>query len=97
VTRKDYSFLGPVLCVGGWIAFGVIVAALLIPGGFSLGLFFSFAMVALISGYILYETSAVLLHMRTDQHVAAALMLFSSVATLFWWILRILMAFSDRS
>jgi FtsH-binding integral membrane protein len=35
--------------------------------------------------------------MRTDQHVAAALMLFSSVATLFWWILRILMAFSDRN
>jgi FtsH-binding integral membrane protein len=97
VTRKDYSFLGPVLCVGGWIAFGVIVAALLVPGGFTLGLFFSFAMVALISGYILYETSAVLLHMRTDQHVAAALMLFSSVATLFWWILRILMAFSDRN
>jgi FtsH-binding integral membrane protein len=97
VTRKDYSFLGPVLCVGGWIAMGVIFAALLIPGGFSLGLWFSFAMVALISGYILYETSAILLRMRTDQHVAAALMLFSSVATLFYYILRILMAFSDRN
>jgi len=96
ITRKDYSFLGPVLCVGGWIALGVILAACILPGGFSLGLWFSFAMVALISGYILYETSAVLLHMRTDQHVAAALMLFSSVATLFWYILRILMAFSSR-
>jgi FtsH-binding integral membrane protein len=96
VTRKDFTFLGPVLCVGGWIAFGVIVAAIAFHG-FSLGLFFSFAMVALISGFILYETSAVLLHMRTDQHVAAALMLFSSVATLFWYILRILMAFSDRN
>jgi FtsH-binding integral membrane protein len=96
VTRKDYSFLGPALCVGSWIAFGVIVAAMLF-GGFSLGLFFSFAMVALISGYILYQTSAVLLHMRTDQHVAAALMLFSSVATLFYYILRILMQMSDRN
>jgi FtsH-binding integral membrane protein len=96
VTRKDYSFLGPALCVGSWIVFGVIVASLLF-GGFTLGLFFSFAMVALISGFILYQTSAVLLHMRTDQHVAAALMLFSSVATLFYYILRILMAFGDRS
>jgi FtsH-binding integral membrane protein len=96
VTRKDYSFLGPVLCVASWITFGVIIAAVMF-GGFSLGLFFSFAMVALISGYILYQTSAVLLHMRTDQHVAAALMLFSSVATLFYYILRILMALSNRN
>jgi FtsH-binding integral membrane protein len=95
ITRKDYSFLGPMLCVGSWIAFGVIIAAVLF--GFNLGLLFSFAVVALISGYILYETSAVLLHMRTDQHVAAALMLFSSVATLFYYILRILMALSDRN
>jgi FtsH-binding integral membrane protein len=95
VTRKDYTFLGPVLCVGGWVIFGVIIAAILF--GFSLGLLFSFAVIALISGYILYETSAVLLHMRTDQHVAAALMLFSSVATLFYYILRVLMQMSDRN
>jgi FtsH-binding integral membrane protein len=71
------------------IAFGVIIAGILF--GFNLGLFFSFAMVALLSGYILFQTSAILLHMPTDKHVAAALMLFASVATLFWWILRILM------
>jgi FtsH-binding integral membrane protein len=94
VTKKDYSSLRPILCVGSLIALGVIVAGVLL--GFSLGLFFSFAMVALMSGYILYYTSQVMLHYRTDQHVAAALALFAAVATLFWFILRIVMAVSSR-
>jgi len=94
VTRKDYSALAPILSVGSMIALGLIVCAILF--GFTLGLLFSFAMVALLSGFILYETSNVLLHHRTDQYVAAALMLFSSVATLFWYILRILIILSDR-
>ncbi len=94
VTKKDYSFLGPVLCVGSLIALGVIVAGILC--GFTLGLFFSFAMVALMSGYILYYTSNVMLHYRTDQHVAAALALFAAIATLFWYILQIVMSLSSR-
>jgi FtsH-binding integral membrane protein len=92
LTKKDYSFLRPILCVGSMIAFGVIICAIFLP--INLGLFFSFAMVALISGYILYETSAILLHYPTHLYVSAALMLFSSVATLFFWILRILMLLS---
>jgi FtsH-binding integral membrane protein len=95
VTRKDYSFLAPILSVGTLLALGLIVAAILL-GGFSLGLFFSFAMVALMSGYILYYTSNVMLHYRTDQHVAAALALFAAVATLFYYILRIVMAMQSR-
>ncbi len=94
VTKKDYSSLRPILCVGSLIALGVIVGGILL--GFNLGLFFSFAMVALMSGYILYYTSQVMLHYRTDQHVAAALALFAAVATLFWYILRIVMAVSSR-
>lgn len=94
VTKKDYSSLRPILCVGSLIALGVIVAGVVL--GFNLGLFFSFAMVALMSGYILYYTSQVMLHYRTDQHVAAALALFAAVATLFWYILRIVMAVSSR-
>lgn len=94
VTKKDYSSLRPILCVGSLIALGVIVAAVLL--GFNLGVFFSFVMVALMSGYILYYTSQVMLHYRTDQHVAAALALFAAVATLFWYILRIVMSVSSR-
>lgn len=94
VTKKDYSFLGPILSVSTMVALGVILAACLF--GFSLGLLFSFAIVALASGYILYDTSNVLHHYRTDQHVGAALELFASVALLFWYILRIVMSVSSR-
>jgi FtsH-binding integral membrane protein len=94
VTKKDFSFLGPVLSVGCLIALGVIVAGILF--GFTLGLFFCFAMVALISGSILYNTSNVMLHYPTDMHVAAALQLFADVAMLFWYIVLILMSANRR-
>ncbi len=94
MTGKDYSFLRPILSVCTMGALGVIVAACLF--GFSLGMLFSFAMVALASGYILYQTSIVMTQYRTDQHVGAALELFASVALLFWYILRIVMATSSR-
>jgi FtsH-binding integral membrane protein len=49
-------------------------------------------MIVLASGYILYDTSNVLHRYRTDQHVAAALALFASVAILFWYVLRLFMS-----
>jgi FtsH-binding integral membrane protein len=52
----------------------------------------SFFMVALASAAILYHTSNVLHKYHTDQHVAASLALFASVALLFWYVLRILMS-----
>jgi FtsH-binding integral membrane protein len=93
ITRKDFSWMGPILCIASFIALGLIVASVLF--GFSLGLVFCFAMVAVLSGCILYYTSNVLHHYRTDMHVAAALALFSSIATLFWYILQIVMASRD--
>jgi FtsH-binding integral membrane protein len=95
ITRKDYSFLGPIISVASLIALGVILASFLFSFNL-LGVFFAFAMVGLMAACILYQTSGILLHYRTDQHVAAALGLFASVATLFWWILRILMIFNRR-
>lgn len=89
-TKKDFSFLRTGLVVASFLALGAIVAAILF--GFNLGLLFSIAMAGLASGYILYYTSNVLHHYRPDQHVAAALALFSAVALLFWYILRIFMA-----
>jgi FtsH-binding integral membrane protein len=94
ITKKDYSFLGPILSVGCMLALGLVVAAILFK--FTLGVVFAFAMVALVSGCILFQTSNVLHHYRTDQHVAAALALFSSVATLFYYVLYILMMLSDH-
>lgn len=89
MTKKDFSFLAPILTIGFLLGMATILAGALF--GFTLGLFFCFAMVALIAGSILYETSQLRLHYNPNQHVAAALGLFSSVAILFWYILQILM------
>lgn len=94
ITRKDFSFLRTALMVGGFVALGVIVCAIMF--GFNLGVIFSVAMVVLAGGYILYYTSAVMRDYRTDQHVAASLALFAAVALMFWYIIRILMELYGR-
>ena len=91
LTRKDFSFLGPILAIGGFVALGFIVASILF--GFSLGSLFAFVMVAFAGTAILYETSNVLHRYHTSQHVAASLTLFAAIALLFWYILSI---FSSR-
>lgn len=90
ITKKDFSFLGSLLSVCGFIAMGVVLVAIFVPGSFTLGKFFCIAMIVLMAGWILYDTSNVLHRYHTDQHVAAALTLFASVATMFWYIIRLL-------
>ena len=90
LTRVDFSFLRTILVVGGFLALGLIVAGALFS--FDLGLWFSVAMVALAAGGILYETYKIKNVYSTDQYVAAALQLFSSVMLLFWYVLRILLS-----
>lgn len=89
-TRQDFSFLRGFLTIGGFVALGLILFSVLFS--FSLGLIFSGAMVIFASAAILYDTSKVMKHYSTDQHVAAALELFASVALLFWYVLQIVMA-----
>jgi FtsH-binding integral membrane protein len=90
ITRKDFSFLRPVLVFGGLVALGVIVASILF--GFTLGTIFSGVMILFAGASVLYSTSNILHHYRVDQHVAASLSLFASVALLFLYILRLLMS-----
>lgn len=92
-TGKDFSFLGPILSLAGFILLGVIVAAIFFPIGLGTG--FSFLMVAFASACILYSTSNLLHQYRTDQHVGAALELFAALALLFWYILRIFISSRD--
>ncbi len=94
LTRKDFSFLGYALGMAGFAAMGFIACSMIF--GFSLGMVFSVVMIVFACGYILYDTSNVLHHYREDQYVAAALALFASVILLFWYVLRLLMAFSSR-
>jgi FtsH-binding integral membrane protein len=94
-TRSDFSFLRTALWIGGAAAFALVLISFFT--GMHLGVWFSAAMIVLASGWILYDTSNVLHHYRTDQHVAAALALFASVALLFWYVLRFLMEMNRRN
>lgn len=90
LTKADFSFLRTGLVVMSFLSFGLVLASVLF--GFSLGIVYCGAMIALMAGWILYDTSNVLHHYRTDQHAAAALALFSSLSTLFWYVIRLFIA-----
>jgi FtsH-binding integral membrane protein len=90
LTRKDFSFLRGILTIGSLAALGIIVASIIF--GFQLGTIFCVAMIVLLAGYILYQTSLLMAYFRPTQHVAASLMLFSTIATLFWYVLSLLMS-----
>ncbi len=94
LTGKDFSFLGTALWVGTIAAVALIVASYFI--GFQIGFWFLALMVVMACGWVLYDTSNVIHHYRTEQHVAASLALFASITLLFWYILRIVMTFANR-
>jgi len=89
-SGKDFSFLGVFLKWGGIVALLLIVGSVLF--GFQLGTFFSVAMVAFAGGAILYSTSKILRTYPEDRYVSASLELFSSVALMFWYVLRLFMS-----
>jgi len=93
VTRKDFSFLRGFLLYGGILSLVLIAAGVLF--GFQLGTFFSVGMVAFAGAAILYDTSNVIHHFPEDRYVGAALQLFSSVALMFWYVLRLLMSMQN--
>lgn len=94
VTRKNFSFLRGMLGWGGVTAIILIVAGSIF--GFELGTWFSVAMIALAGASILHDTSNVLFDFEEDRYVSAALQLFGSVALLFWYVLRLLIAIAGR-
>ena len=92
-TRKDFSFLRPVITIGGFVAMGLIIASIVF--GFSLGLVFFGAMVLFAGAALLYQTSQIIHEYHSDQHVAASLGLFSSVGLMFWYILQFMMSLAN--
>ena len=89
-TKTDFTFLGGALKIGGIVAIGLVVSAMLF--GIGLGTWFSVAMIVLAAGSILYTTSGMLYHYAPGQHVAASLALFASVATMFYYVLRLFLS-----
>lgn len=90
MTGKDFSFLRSFLMYAFIIALVTIIAAIVF--NLALGIWFSAAMVLLAGGAILYDTSNVLHHYPEDRYVGASLELFTSMAMMFWYILRIFMS-----
>jgi FtsH-binding integral membrane protein len=89
ITKKDFSFLRGVVTVGMFAALGIIMASILF--GFTLGLVFTGALIMLLALKILYDTSMLMNYFPPSHYVSAALMLFGTVATLFWNIMVFLM------
>lgn len=87
ITRRDLSFIRPIVMWGFGAALLLIIGGTIF--GFELGLVFSVGMVALSGGAILYQTQDIVRRYPTWAHIAASVALFSSLMTMFWYILRI--------
>ena len=94
LTRKNFSFMGPILGVAGFAALGYILCGAIF--GFSIGITFTVLMVVFACGSILYDTSNILHSYPSDKYVAASLALFASVALLFWYVLQLVLRMSSR-
>lgn len=92
VTRKDFSFLGGMLMVGILIAFFAILATTLfnIP---VLSMAISAVVIVLMSGMILYQTSAII-HGGETNYISATVVLYVSIYSLFLHLLHLLAIFS---
>ena len=90
-TRKDFSFMGAFLMVGILVAFLAGLAAMFfsIPG---LSLAVSAMFVLLMSGLILYQTSAII-HGGETNYILATVTLYVSIYNLFLSLLSLLTAF----
>jgi FtsH-binding integral membrane protein len=89
-SSKDFSFLGAMLKWAGFAALGLIVMSVLFS--FQLGAIFSVAMIAFAGGAILWDTQRIVKTYPEGTEVLAAMQLFSSVALLFWYVLRLFMS-----
>ena len=85
----NFNFLAPILWASAIAAMVAIVLSFFMHT--ALGPWFAAAMIVVASGYILYDTSRILREYPTDAHVGASLELFTSIATLFWYVIRLLM------
>ena len=96
ITKKDFSFMSGFLMVGLWVVIGCIILSFV--GGLfglhitGLSLAISAAVVLLMSGFILYDTSRIL-HGGETNYVLATVSLYLNIYNLFSALLHLLMAF----
>ena len=92
-TRKDFNFLGGFIFVGMLVAIGAMFLNLFL-GIPALALAVSAAVIMIMSGFILYQTSAMINGGETN-YISATAGLFLSILNIFTSLLHILGAFSD--
>jgi len=86
MTNLDFSFLKVAIVLGSFAVLAIVIVAAI--AGLSLGAWFSIAMIVLMATVILYQTNEIKNTLETDQHVAAAFILFSSFVTLLFYVIR---------
>ncbi len=86
MTNLDFSFLRIAIILGSFAVLAIVLVAAI--AGLTLGAWFSIAMIVLMATVILYQTSEIKNTLETDQHVAAAFILFSSFVTLLFYVIR---------
>jgi modulator of FtsH protease len=90
-TRKDFSFMGGFIFVGMLVAIGAMVVNIFL-GIPALALAVSAAVIMIMSGFILFQTSA-MIHGGETNYIAATAGLFLSILNIFTSLLHILGAF----
>jgi FtsH-binding integral membrane protein/Zn-finger nucleic acid-binding protein len=93
-TKKDFSFMGGFLTTTLFIFLGVLIFGLIFPAYWNTLLFSGFG-ILLFCGFILYDTSRIILKYDTEEYVAATLDLYLDFLNIFIDVLRILMETSD--
>jgi len=92
-SRKDFSFLRPIIMWGSIAA--LVLIGISVFTGFNLGLMFSVAMVALAGAIILYKTQQIVKEYPADAYVGASVALFAALMLMFWYVLRIVSSFRN--
>ena len=98
MSKKDFSFMAGFLMTGMWVVIGCIV--LMLFGGFfgwhvpGLHLAISAAIVILMSGFILFDTSRIL-HGGETNYIMATVSMYLSIYNLFTSLLHLLGAMDD--
>lgn len=92
-TRKDFSFMGGFLMVGMFVIIGASLLNIFL-GIPALSLAMSAAVVMIMSGFILYETSSII-HGGETNYIMATASLFLSLLNMFTALLHLLGAMKD--
>ena len=94
VSKIDFSFLAPILCMGMilLLLWSLIMSLAFTLGGFSASWQMAFCIVgvALFVGFIIFDTYMIVTRLGVDDYIIAAIELYLDVINLFLMILQLL-------